>query len=117
MLGAKFLGKFKKPGRFVRKPDCPANSTVERRGQNNSFPNPETPVPRHAPGVVNGRNFSGHAFDRMQERGFTPTIVENAIRTGSRSSGHMPGISKYTDLVNGLKLIVDDATGNVVTIF
>ena len=64
-----------------------ARTPVGRQGQNTSFPNPNAPIPRNTSGTVNGRNYSGHAFDRMQERGLAPSVVEDTIRRGSQSHG------------------------------
>lgn len=52
---------------------------VGRSGQQTHFLNPNAPQPRNSPTTINGRDFSGHALDRMQERGFTPSVVENTI--------------------------------------
>jgi hypothetical protein len=39
------------------------------------------------PAIINGRQYSGHALDRMQGRGITPSIVEDAILHGTISVG------------------------------
>lgn len=87
-------------------------ATVGRRGRPANFLNGQ----RNSPGEVNGRLYSDHAFDRMQERGYTPTVVENAIKTGIKSPGNKPGRSVYKDVINKLEVIVEDLTGKVVTI-
>ena len=89
---------------------------VGRSGQRNRFPNPDNPRPRNAPEVINGREFSGHAIDRMQERGFTPSVVENAIENGVRSAGNKPGSLLFTDAANSLKVVVNSQTGRVITV-
>jgi RHS repeat-associated protein len=89
---------------------------VGRSGQQHSFPNPNAPQPRNVPTTINGRNYSGHAIDRMQERGFVPSVVENAIKTGTATLGNTPGTTVFTDLVNNLRVIVDTATGRVITV-
>jgi filamentous hemagglutinin len=94
-----------------------AATTVGRRGQQNSFPNPNHPVPRNTSGTVNNREFSGHAFDRMQERGFTPSVIENAIQHGTRTPGRTPGTFQHFDPVNKFNVITDGATGRVITVF
>jgi RHS repeat-associated protein len=94
-----------------------AATTVGRRGQQVHFPNPNAPKPRNAPGTVAGRDYSGHAFDRMQERGFVPSVVENAIQTGKATPGASPGTIQHFDPVNKFKVITDAATGRVITVF
>lgn len=44
---------------------------------------------RHTPELVDpdfqgGQSYTGHAFNQMQNRGLTPPIVKNTIRTGNR---------------------------------
>lgn len=49
--------------------------------------------------VIGGRLFSGHALDRMQERGFTPStpsVVEDIISSGTRSPGRYPGTTEIS---------------------
>jgi len=94
-----------------------AATTVGRRGQQANFPNPNAPIPRNAPGTVGGREFSGHAFDRMQERGFVPSVVENAIQHGAATPGSAAGTLRHFDPVNKFNVITDAATGRVITVF
>jgi len=51
---------------------------------------PYQPV-QNTPGSVNGIDYSGHAFDQMRNRGLVPSVVENALRTGTRTPGNTPG--------------------------
>jgi hypothetical protein len=72
--------------------------------------------PGNAPGEVNGRTFSGHAFDRMQESGLTPTVVEDAVSYPvSTVQGNTAGTTVSTSS-NGLKVVTEDVTGKVVTV-
>jgi filamentous hemagglutinin len=52
----------------------------------------------------------------MQERGFVPSVVENAIKTGTATLGKGPGTTVFTDLVNNLRVIVNTTTGRVITV-
>ena len=70
---------------------------------------------RNAPGQVNERAYSGHAFDQMQNRGIMPSAVENAIGTGSNFSTRA-GTLGYYDAVNGIRVIMNSKTGQVVTV-
>ena len=66
---------------------------------------------RHS--VIGGREYTGHALDRMQETGMTPTVVENTISAGTRTAGNRIGTTKhFTDEV---MVVTDDATGRVIT--
>ncbi|WP_089724734.1 DUF4258 domain-containing protein [Candidatus Thiosymbion oneisti] len=70
---------------------------------------------RNQPTEINGRVFSGHALDQMQNRGIMPSVVENAIKTGKSFSARA-GTSEFFDPVNKVRVITDSATGRVVTI-
>ncbi len=52
----------------------------------------------------------------MQERGFTPSVIENALKNGTRSAGNKPGTSLFTDSVNKLRVVTNSETGNVITV-
>ncbi len=91
------------------------------------YVSPKTPVGHSAkplvippgtnkPGVVGGRSYSGHSFDRMQERGITPRVVENTIQNGSRVPGTQPGTFQHYDPVNNVTVITNKQTGNVITV-
>lgn len=69
----------------------------------------------NTPGTVGGRVYSGHAFDRMQQRGIYPSAVEEAIGNGTVTQGRN-GAMIYTDTTNGIEAIVNGATGRVVTV-
>jgi hypothetical protein len=71
-----------------------------------------TPNP---PATINGRYYSGHALDRMQQQGIMPSGVESAIR-GSGVQGKVPGTTAYYDALNDITVIVDSTTGRVVTV-
>jgi Domain of unknown function (DUF4258) len=70
----------------------------------------------NTPETIGGREYSGHALDRMQERGYLPSVVENTIRTGTASGGNSTGTTKYYDAVNNVSVIIDNATKRVVTV-
>ena len=76
---------------------------------------PLQPV-QNSPANINGRQFSGHALDQMINRGLTPTVVENAIQTGTRSSGNTSGTTLVHDAVNNVTAILNNA-GDVITTY
>ena len=67
----------------------------------------------NAPTQIGGRQFSGHALDQMQGRGFTPTIVENAIHRGVRTPGNQPGTFQH--VLDGVRVITNES-GHVITV-
>lgn len=66
----------------------------------------------NAPATIGGRNFTGHAIDRMQGRGIPPSAVDNTIRNGIPSAGR-GGATIYR--TNELKVIVNP-NGSVKTV-
>ncbi|WP_157622660.1 hypothetical protein [Nostocoides sp. Soil756] len=72
-------------------------------------------VPRgtNAPGSIGGRSYGGHALDEMQSEGFTPSVVEDAIRSGERVTQSTGRISHYSP-ANNVTVITSD--GKVVTV-
>jgi filamentous hemagglutinin len=71
---------------------------------------------RNAATTIGNRPFSGHALDQMQNRGVPPTVVDNTILTGAQRAGNTAAEVRYYDPVNNLSVVVDRATGRVVTV-
>ena len=90
-----------------------AATTVGRQGQQHSFPNPKAPRPRNTPGTVNGRDYTGHALDRIQERGLTPSVVEDTIKHGVPSTGR-GGATIYR---SGQATVILNPNGSVKTVY
>lgn len=67
------------------------------------------------PEVIGGREYSGHALDRMQEQGFMPAVVEHVISQPG-VPGKYPGTLAHYDPVNDITAIVNDKTGKVITV-
>jgi filamentous hemagglutinin len=66
--------------------------------------------------TINGRRFSSHALDQMQNRGIPPSVVQNAIEHGISSLGNKPGTQIFTDMVNKIRVVINSTTGNVITV-
>lgn len=90
-------------------PDTPASTPVGRSG------NPMN-TQGNAPTNIGGRDYSGHAVDRMQGRGIPPSAVENTIQNGRAMPGNRPGTTSHYDPVNNLTVITNSSTGRVVTV-
>jgi RHS repeat-associated protein len=89
--------------------DKPASTPVGRRGSPLDV-EPGT----NDPANIDGRDYTGHALDRMQGRGVTPTPVEDTIQNGSSAPGNTPGTTVYTG-PNGLT-VVTGSGGQVITV-
>jgi len=89
------------------------NNLTESRGLNVAGAESEV-APINEPATINGRDYSGHALDRMQGRGYVPLVVEDAIQndTGTPSYG---GATAYYSRGNNITVIVNQA-GKVVTV-
>ena len=70
---------------------------------------------RNAPGTVGNLDYSGHAFDQMQNRGIMPSVVENTINVGQQFPTRA-GTAGYFDPGNNLRVIVNSQNGTVVTV-
>ncbi|WP_413081384.1 VENN motif pre-toxin domain-containing protein, partial [Yersinia alsatica] len=67
------------------------------------------------PTTINDRQFSGHALERMQKQGITPSFVDNAIKPENAIKGKVPGTTAYHDKVNNITIKVNENTGRIVT--
>ena len=65
--------------------------------------------------TISGRQFTGHALDQMQNRGFMPSVVENTIKQGTTFPTRA-GTTGFYDSVNNVRVITDSASGRVVTV-
>jgi hypothetical protein len=70
---------------------------------------------RNEASQINGRDFSAHAIDQMQNRGVIPSVVENALHTGTEFQTRTGTTGMY-DAVNNVRVIVNSETGRVVTV-
>ena len=69
----------------------------------------------NSPRSIGGRVYSGHSLDRIQEKGLTPSVVENTIQSGQSIPGKIPGTTSHYDPVNDVTVITDTASGRVIT--
>jgi hypothetical protein len=68
----------------------------------------------NAPGEVGGRQYSGHAFDQMQGRGITPSVVDDAVGSGVMRPG-TDGSSIFHSAANNISVVVNQE-GRVITV-
>ena len=62
---------------------------------------------RNADAVVGERAYGGHALDQMQNRGVTPSVVENAIEHGVPSPDPILGRTRFYDSTNNITVITE----------
>ena len=70
---------------------------------------------RNTATTIEGRAFSGHALDQMQNRGIMPSVVQNTFEHGSPFATRA-GTSGFYDAVNNLRVILNSENGTVVTV-
>ncbi|RYG77212.1 DUF4258 domain-containing protein [bacterium] len=71
----------------------------------------------NTPATIGGRDYTGHAIDRMQQRGLVPSVVEDAIANGLSKPGRVPGTTDSYSFANDVTAVTDTASGRVVTTF
>jgi hypothetical protein len=74
----------------------------------------ETVKGQNPPQVINGRPYTGHAVDRMQQYGLVPSVIENTIEHGQEFEGKIWRTVHY-DPVNNVEVILEP-WGEVVTV-
>ena len=62
---------------------------------------------RNKPANIQGRAYSGHSLDQIQNRGFTPSVIQETIQRGSHSIGKNPGTMAYYDSTNDVTIILN----------
>lgn len=88
--------------------DISASTPIGRSGDEIHVPRGTNPS-----STINGREYSGHALDRMQGRGITPSVIDDAINTGAQFAGR-DGATMYTN--NQVRVIVNQ-NGKVITVY
>lgn len=85
-----------------------------RHNQMNQPKNPSYQPVRNNPTNIDGRNYSGHALDRMQDRGIMPSVVKDTIKHGSQTVGKKSTTNHYSPTNN--VTVVTNKRGDVVTV-
>ena len=85
-----------------------------KNNQLNQPKNPKYQKTRNQEIKIDGIKYSGHALDRMQDRGIYPSVVKEAIQYGEKIKLNNV-IVKYYDSKNNISIIMNNL-GKVVTI-
>ena len=85
-----------------------------KNNQYNQPKNPHYQKVRNNETLIDGIEFGGHALDRMQDRGITPSVVKEAINYGQKIEARS-GRIKYYDAKNNITVITEKS-GKVVTV-
>jgi filamentous hemagglutinin len=87
------------------------STAVGRKGESNV----KKFLEKRKPTEIYGRKYSGHAIERMQERGFTPTVIEHIIKTGIKFIKNEPGKLGFYDPINEIQVLINDTNGRVIS--
>ncbi|MGE0669380.1 MAG: DUF4258 domain-containing protein [Parachlamydiales bacterium] len=63
---------------------------------------------------IQGRSYGGHALDQMQNRGFTPSVVEETMQNGISAPNKVAGRTLFYDFENNITVVTED--NKVVTV-
>ena len=110
--GAKKIApKDSSPARTPRPASTPVGS---KRDPHQNTPYQKT---RNVKTEIGGRTYSGHALDQMQNRGITPTVVDNTIKNGSPAVRIRNGLktTNYYDKSNNITAVVN-GKNEVITV-
>lgn len=72
---------------------------------------------KRKPTEIYGRKYSAHAIERMQERGFTPTIIEHSIEYGIPHPFPEAGKISLYESENKIEVIINSETKNVISVY
>ncbi|MDO4197090.1 MAG: RHS repeat-associated core domain-containing protein, partial [Prevotellaceae bacterium] len=115
----------KLPETTVNTPNMPFEMQTETAvAEKATIENPSTPVGRrgyemncdksNSAAEIGTRKYSGHALDRMQGRGFVPSVVEDAINDPLKTYlGNTPNTTVYENI--NIKVIINQ-NGDVITV-
>ena len=123
IFGGAFAAAHSTGNNATRPVSIPANVFNEQADQDDEK-DPSTPTGQRGspmdvePGTnkpcnINGRDYTGHALDRMQGRGVTPSSVEDAIENGTSTPGNQPDTTVHSG--DGVT-VVTGSNGQVITV-
>jgi RHS repeat-associated protein len=105
-------------GGYAQYQGPPASAPVGSRGPTGApltNLDPGAP-PRNNAITHNGRTYSGHALDQMQNRGIPLSVVEHVIQNGEEQPGNKPNTTVHVDRINGITVVTSSTTSNTVTV-
>ncbi|CAB3751839.1 hemagglutinin repeat-containing protein [Paraburkholderia humisilvae] len=88
--------------------------TGSKANQFNQPKNPAYQPTRNTPANIDGTDYAGHALDRMQDRGLTPSVIKNTIDNGVPTPSR-GGTTVFYDPKNNVS-VVTNSEGKVITV-
>lgn len=94
-----------------------SDASVPRGSKANQFNQPKNPAyqpTRNTPTSIDGADYAGHALDRMQDRGLTPSVIQNTVDNGVATPSR-GGTTVFYDGTNNVS-VVTNSEGKVITV-
>lgn len=94
-----------------------SEASLPMGSKSNQFSQPKNSsyqTTRNTPGAVDGTDYAGHAFDRMQDRGLTPSVIQNTIENGVPTPSR-GGTTVFYDSINNVS-VVTNSEGKGITV-
>lgn len=110
-------GDVETASKLINKASDEVYTTLPMGSKSNPMNQPSNPSyqpVRNQPATISNREYSGHALDRMQDRGVTPSVVENTIKNGQSTPGR-GGTTVHFDPESKISVVTNE-TGRVVTV-
>jgi hypothetical protein len=86
-----------------------------KKGWELKFPDFQN-LTRNKQTTINGRQYSGHALDQIQNRGIMPSVVEHTVTSGKTTLDPISHRLRYYDKANNVTVITEQETGKVLTV-
>ncbi|MFH8679520.1 hypothetical protein [Streptomyces lydicus] len=99
----------------IRSPDAD-DKLVNRSNREVKVALPDGAKAKNVPATINGRSYTGHALDRMQQRGYMPSVVEDTVRNGEAVPGKIPNTTAHYNRAENMTVVTNTETGRVVTV-
>jgi filamentous hemagglutinin len=110
-------GDVAEASRLINKASEEVSATLpmgSKRNPMNQPSNPSYQPVRNQLSTIYNREYSGHALDRMQDRGITPSVVENTIKNG-KATPSRGGTTVHFDPESKVSVVTNES-GRVVTV-
>jgi hypothetical protein len=104
-------GPTRSPSTPTRREPTASDPVGRRHGRELEIPKGTNPR-----GTIEGREYSGHALDKMQKSGLSPSAVEHTIHNGVTTTGKK-GEHLHFDPANKMTVITDPQSGRVITVW
>ncbi len=94
-----------------------SDASLPMGGKGKQFNQPKNPAyqpTRNTPANIDGTDYAGHALDRMQDRGLTPSVIQNTIENGVPTPSR-GGTTVFYDSTNNVSVVTNSA-GKVITV-